>query len=207
MPIYFITDPLNNGYGSYESQLLGTLEEAGVEVVYTDLDALRDSTPLYSGFYRVIFQWFDVDSRGWVPNGMSSDAPKLSVASYMEMMNIKANHRKALITEKEAIISSANPHNASGFHGNMAFKVSGPIINDMLEAEEAVAKFSGGPAELPRVEATEQQGEYAAQYLTERQIFDALLKDIEKSARRRQYLARNVLYCGKRSCGCIERSG
>lgn len=181
MPIFFITDPLNTGYGSYESQLLGTLEDAGVEVVITDLDQLRDSTPLYSGFYRVLFQWFDVDSRGWIPNGMSSDAPKLSLASYMEMMNIKANHRKALITEKEAIISSANPHNASGFHGNMAFKVSGPIINDMLEAEEAVVQFSGGTAMLPRIEAAEGQGQYAAQYLTERQIFDALLKDIDKA--------------------------
>jgi HKD family nuclease len=180
IPIYFITDPLNTGYGSYESLLLGTLEEAGVEVVFTDLDQLRDSTPLYSGFYRVFFQWFDTDSQGWIPNGMSGEAPKLSIASYLEMMNIKANHRKAVITEKEAIVSSANPHNASGLHGNMAFKVSGPIINDMLEAEEAVSKFSGGP-ELPRIQAEEQQGEYAAQYLTERRIFDVLIEDIEKT--------------------------
>lgn len=179
-PIYFITDPLNYGYGSYENQFLGTLEDEGVEVITTDLDKLRDSTPLYSGFYRVIFQWFDAGGKGWVPNGMSSDAPDLTVSSYLKMMNIKANHRKAIITEQEALISSANPHNASGFHGNMAFKVSGPILNDILEAEEAASKMSGGP-ELPRVEAEEQQGEYQVQYVTEGKILDALLQDFEKA--------------------------
>ena len=180
LPIYFITDPLNYGYGSYENQFLGTLEDAGVEVIATDLDKLRDSTPLYSGFYRVIFQWFDAGGKGWVPNGMSSDAPDLTVSSYLKMMNIKANHRKAVITENEALISSANPHNASGLHGNMAFKVSGPVLNDILEAEEAVSRLSDG-ADLPRIEAAEQQGDYQVQYLTERKVLDALLSDIEKT--------------------------
>lgn len=180
LPIYFITDPLNQGYGSYESQLLETLEQAGVEVIVTDLDKLRDSTPLYSGFYRAFFQWFDTGGNGWIPNGMSSEAPDLSLASYLKMMNIKANHRKAIITEQEALVGSANPHNASGFHGNMAFKVSGPVLNDMLESEEAVSKMSGGP-ELPRADVKEQQGEYQVQYVTERKIFDALLQDFEKA--------------------------
>ena len=179
-PIFFITDPLNFGYGSYESQLLGTMRDEGIEVIVTDLDKLRDSTPLYSGLYRVIFQWFDAGGRGWLPNGMASDAPDLSVSSYLKMMNIKANHRKAVITEKEAIISSANPHNASGLHGNMAFKVSGPVINDILESEEAVSIFSGGP-EFPRAEAEEQQGDYQVQYVTEKKVLDSILADIEKT--------------------------
>ncbi|MDN3448810.1 phospholipase D family protein [Planococcus sp. APC 3906] len=180
MPIYFISDPLNIGYGSYQNQFFDTMDKAGIEIIITDLDKLRDSMPLYSGFYRVIFQWFDTGGRGWVPNGMSSDAPDLSIASYLTMLNIKANHRKVVITEKEAIVSSANPHNASGLHGNMAFKVSGEIINDLLEAEEAVSKFSGGP-EFPRIDADEQTGEYQAQYLTEKKIQNGLLADIEKA--------------------------
>lgn len=179
-PIYFITDPLNFGYGSYESQLLGTMRDEGIEVVVTDLDKLRDSTPLYSGLYRVVFQWFDAGGKGWLPNGMSSEAPDLSVSSYLKMMNIKANHRKAVITDKESIISSANPHNASGLHGNMAFKVTGPVLNDILKSEEAVSLFSGGPS-LPRVEAEEQSGEYQVQYVTEKKVLDSLLDDIEKT--------------------------
>lgn len=180
MPIYFITDPLNQGYGSYDNELLDEMKKAGVEVIVTDLDKLRDSTPLYSGFYRAFFQWFDTDGGGWLPNGISSDAPDLKLSSYLKMMNIKANHRKAIITDQEALISSANPHNASGFHGNMAFKVSGPVLNDMLESEEAVSKMSGGP-ELPRTDVKEQQGEYQVQYVTERKILDALLQDLEKT--------------------------
>ncbi len=179
-PIYFITDPLNLGYGSYESLLLETLEAEGVEVIITDLDKLRDSMPLYSGFYRVIFQWFDNPGEGWIANAMSSDAPDMTLSSYLQLMNIKANHRKTVVSEQEAIISSANPHDASGLHGNMAFRVSGPVLDDILEAEEAVSKLSGGP-DFPRAEMPEQTGDYEVQYLTERQILEALVKHIEST--------------------------
>lgn len=179
-PIYFITDPLNIGYGSYESLLLETLEAEGVEVIITDLDKLRDSMPLYSGLYRVIFQWFDNDGEGWIQNGMSSDAPDMTLSSYMKLMNIKANHRKTVVSEQEAIISSANPHDASGLHGNMAFRVSGPVLDDILEAEEAVSKLSGGP-DLPRAEMPEQSGDYELQYVTERQVLKAMLEHIDQT--------------------------
>ncbi len=179
-PIYFITDPLNLGYGSYESLLLETLEAEGVEVIITDLDKLRDSMPLYSGLYRVIFQWFDNDGEGWIANAMSSDAPDMTLSSYMQLMNIKANHRKTVVSEQEAIVSSANPHDASGLHGNMAFRVSGPMLDDILEAEEAVSKLSGGP-DFPRAEMPEQTGDYEVQYLTERQILEELLKHLDST--------------------------
>jgi len=181
MPIVFITDPLNGGYGSYESKWFKQMDDVGIEVVYTDLDALRDSTPLYSGLYRTLFRWGDIGSEGWIGNAMSSDAPKLKLASYMTMLNIKANHRKAVITEKEGLISSGNPHNASGFHGNVAFKVTGAVLNDILEAEESVVNYSNGGT-LPRVEVAEEGvGKYAVQYVTEKKILDALLADIAKT--------------------------
>ena len=61
MPIVFITDPVNIGYGSYDNQWLEKMKAAGVEVVYTDLDPLRDSTPIYSGLYRTTFRWLDTE--------------------------------------------------------------------------------------------------------------------------------------------------
>lgn len=178
MPVIFITDPLNKGYGSYETPWFKKMREAGVEIVYTDLKPLRDSTPIYSGFYRMIFQWFDHDGKGWIANAMSSKAPKMSLSSYLELLNVKANHRKAAVSEKEAIIPSANPHDASGFHGNLAIKVTGPVINDILKSEEAVSLMSDGP-KLPRATFPHQEdGQYAVQYLTEKRILDALLKDL-----------------------------
>lgn len=180
MPIVFITDPLNHGYGSYENEWFKKMRDAGVEIVYTDLDSLRDSTPIYSGIYRIFFQWFDIGGKGWIANAMASDAPKMTIASYMTLLNVKANHRKAVITEKEAIITSSNPHDASGFHGNIALKVTGPILNDILKAEEAVSLFSGGP-KLTRTKTEEENGQYEVQYLTEKKILDKLLADLAQT--------------------------
>ena len=181
MPIIFITDPLNTGYGSYEMEWFAMMEDVGIEVVYTDLDSLRDSTPIYSGLYRMLFRWMDFEKTGWIANAMSSKAPKMTLASYITLLNVKANHRKTVVTDKEALVSSGNPHNASGFHGNIALKVKGTILNDILEAEEAILRYTNGGT-LPRVEEPEPDGgEYAVQYLTEKKILDALLADIAKS--------------------------
>ncbi|WOV84588.1 phospholipase D family protein [Sporosarcina jeotgali] len=181
MPIVFITDPINNGYGSYESKWFGKLKDAGVEVVYTDLDPLRDSMPLYSGLYRTLFRWGDVGGKGWIPNAMASEAPKFRLASYVKLLNVKSNHRKMIATEKAGLVTSSNPHDASGFHGNVAFKVTGPIINDMLESEEAVLNYTTGQSgqTLPRIEAEEpEDGEYAVQYVTEGKIKEVLMDEL-----------------------------
>jgi len=181
MPIIFITDPLNTGYGSYESEWFTMMEDVGIEVVYTDLDQLRDSIPIYSGLYRMLFRWMDFEKTGWIANAMSSKAPKMTLASYITLLNVKANHRKTVVTDKEALVSSGNPHNASGFHGNVALKVKGTVLNDILEAEEAVLRYTNGGT-LPRVEEPKPDGgEYAVQYLTEKKILDALLDDLAKA--------------------------
>jgi hypothetical protein len=46
--IIFITDPVNTVFVSIESPLFKAMEEAGVQVVWTDLDQLRDSNPIIS---------------------------------------------------------------------------------------------------------------------------------------------------------------
>ncbi|WP_336822895.1 phospholipase D family protein [Sporosarcina sp. USHLN248] len=182
MRIVYITDPLNIGYGSYNSIWFDQLEEAGIEVVYTDLEKLRDSTPLYSGLYRTIFQWgTNEGKKGWIPNAMASEAPKMTLSAYLVLLNVKANHRKTIVTDQAAIVTSGNPHNASGFHGNVAMKVKGSVLNDILEAEEAVLHYTNGGT-LPRIETTNgEQGEYEVQYVTEKKILDTLMADIEKT--------------------------
>lgn len=180
MPIFFISDPINRGYGSYENEWFKKMRDANIEIVYTNLDPLRDSMPIYSGIYRAFFQWFDIGGEGWIENAMASKAPKMTIASYMTLLNIKANHRKAVVTDKEAIVTSSNPHDASGYHGNIALKVSGPVLNDILTAEESVSLYSGGP-KLPRVKVKGSDGEYDVQYITESKILDALLYDLAQT--------------------------
>ncbi len=179
--IVIINDPLNTGYDSYYSKWLKKLEDVGVEVVYTDLDTLRDSMPIYSGLYRTLFRWGDIGGKSWIPNAMSKEAPKLRLASYVRLLNVKANHRKVVVTEQSGLVSSSNPHDASGFHGNVAFKVSGAIINDILEAEEAVLNYSTGQTgqTLPRIEVEDaKEGQYKIQYVTEQKIKDVLIKNL-----------------------------
>ena len=79
-----------------------------------------------------------------ISNPFSEDKPKLTIGSYLKMLNLKGNHRKLIGTEKEAMITSANAHDASGFHSNIAFVVRGNIINEILKTEQSVANISGG---------------------------------------------------------------
>ncbi|WP_404457501.1 phospholipase D family protein [Sutcliffiella horikoshii] len=178
--IVFITDEINTTYGSHEAEELSTLEDNGIRVIETNVKVLRDSNPLYSGVWRVFFQWFGQGGSGWIKNPMAKDAPETTVRSYLKLLNIKANHRKVIATDKTAIISSANPHDASGLHSNTAFEVSGNIIGDILKTEQAILDFSGGGT-LPKYTGQAEEGDIAVQLLTERKILDHVLEEIKKS--------------------------
>src|SRR5690606_24917980 len=97
MTILFITDPINEVYGGMTSALLGELRSAGVEVVITDLEALRDSNPLYSPFWRTFVQWWGNSAEGgWMPNPFAPDS-KITLRSWWTLLNFKANHRKVIV--------------------------------------------------------------------------------------------------------------
>ncbi|QAS51352.1 phospholipase D family protein [Halobacillus litoralis] len=180
LKVVFITDKINTVYGSYESETIRRLEDGGVDVVLTNLDKLRDSNPVYSSVWRVFFSWMGTGDDGWIKNPFSKDAPEVTLRSYMKLLNIKANHRKLLVTENSAIVSTANPHDASGFHENVAFKMDGPIIKDILEAEEAVVNYSG-EADFPDYENRsweEQEGPLTTRFVTEGKIYHAILDEL-----------------------------
>jgi len=143
LQIAFITDEINTFYGSYPSKYLEELKSNGIEVVLTDLNALRDSNPLYSGIWNTFMRWSGTEGLGWLPNAFSPQASKVTARSYLKLLNFKANHRKVIATEKSALLTSANFHDASAFHSNIAFEVEGEIIRDILASEKAVAEFSG----------------------------------------------------------------
>ncbi|MGD6833981.1 phospholipase D family protein [Sutcliffiella halmapala] len=185
MEMVFITDEINTTYGSHEAEELKMLEDNGIKVVETHLDVLRDSNPLYSGVWRVFFQWFGQGGSGWIKNPMSKNAPETTVRSYLKLLNVKANHRKVVITDKTAIISSANPHDASGYHSNTAFEVSGSIIGDLLKTEQAILDFSEG-GELPTYhnKADHQSDEnknITVQLLTEGKILKHIIEEIKQT--------------------------
>ncbi len=182
LQVVFITDPVNTGYYSYEDKHLKELEKNDIEVVITSLSELRDSNTLYSAAWRLFFQPFGQDGTGWLPNPLAKEGPKMTIRSYANLFNVKANHRKAVASEKNAIIASANPHNESGFASNIAFKVSGEIIHDIIKAEQAVIDYSGGEIVIDhqdKIEPTD--GEIAIQYLTEGKILESILEEINQA--------------------------
>ena len=180
LKIVFITDEINLTYGSHRSGTLKELRDNDIEVIFTDLDPLRDSNPLYTGIWRVFFQWFGQSGEGWIPNPMAKNAPDVTLRSYLELLNLKANHRKVFVTEKTAIVASANPHDASGFHSNIAFETNGNVIADILEAEQAVSDFSEG-GKLPQFDPVKEAGPIEVQVLTEGKIFKHLLDELRKT--------------------------
>ena len=125
--------------------------KAGIHVIMTDVDRSRDSTPAYSAVWRTFFQWFGQSGTGTLPNLMASEAPDITVRSYLKSLNVKANHRKVVISENTALVTSANIHDASAFHSNIAFETSGDIIRDMLATEQAAVNLTS-PIKLPEYE-------------------------------------------------------
>jgi phosphatidylserine/phosphatidylglycerophosphate/cardiolipin synthase-like enzyme len=147
--IDLITDPINTVYGGAPSPILDRLRQAGINVTVTDLAPLRDSNRLYSPFWRFFTAWMkNTPHGGLLPHPFSSTGPRVTLRSYLALLNFKANHRKVILTEAKgtlhAIVASANAHDASAEHSNTALKVSGTVCNDIYRCEAAVARLSGG---------------------------------------------------------------
>ena len=141
LPIVLITDPINTFYGSYPLPHLERLRAAGVRVVETRLEALRDSNPAYSGLYRAFLAHLP-ELPAVLPNALAPDGPRVSPNAYARLLNFKANHRKVALSEAEAVVSSANPHDASAPNSNLGLRVTGPVVADVLASELAVLDFS-----------------------------------------------------------------
>jgi phosphatidylserine/phosphatidylglycerophosphate/cardiolipin synthase-like enzyme len=202
--VLFITDPINDVYGGAPSPDLAALRAAGVDVVVTDLDRLRDPNPIYSTLWRVGIRWWSGDGAGlgWLPNPLAEGPERVTFRAWARLLNMKANHRKVLVADDGAggligLVGSMNPHDASGAHSNTALQVRGAALTALLASELAVARFSGwrGDWPMPAVVATAAPAATAAttapragpalrlRTLTEGAIRDALLEQIALAQR------------------------
>ena len=145
--IIFISDPVNTVYGAIESPQFTAMERAGVRVVWTDLDKLRDSNPIISKPWRVLIKPWGTGPGKAMKNPMGEG--RISVRSFLKMLNFKANHRKGVITEKALLVASANPHSGSSTHWNMALRVDGAGMAMACESESAILQMSGVEAFRP----------------------------------------------------------
>ncbi|WP_168015673.1 phospholipase D family protein [Halomonas salinarum] len=195
-----ITDPINTFYGGLSPEHLTALREAGINVIMTDLTRLRASNPTWSGIWTLCCRAFgNTSDGGWLPNVLGPG--QVTLRSYLQLLNFNANHRKTLIVDEgeewTGLVTSANPHDASSHHDNVALRFSGPAVLDLLDSERVVARLSGAPGAIPpstdpmfrastpdpAAEATTSpQTAPQVQLLTESGIRDALLAAVQGSA-------------------------
>ena len=179
MPILFVTDPINNFYGAYEEDNLKRLRENGIDVVVTDLNKMRDSNALVSGFYRAYLQWFGTSGGGWIKNFFDKDADKVNIRSILKLANFKGNHRKVLISEKEALVASANPHDPSAHHSNVAMAFHGKSMEDLIRSESIF--FDKLPSVIENFKAEAVTSPYKLKVITEGKIYDEISKNIKET--------------------------
>jgi cardiolipin synthase A/B len=189
--INFITDEFNIRYWSYDHPELKAMQEAGINVVYTDMTYLRDSNYLFSSVWRTLIQWFghpDLDCDKSV-----SDRANICVSSTLRMFNAKANHRKIVIADAVdedgskkyvSLFTSANPDDwGSGYSNTGLYFDKAPValIEEIYESEKSIADFSYGSFEEYSVFDYETSGDASVQFLTEGKVKKNLIKAIDET--------------------------
>lgn len=182
--VWIISDYVNTTYDSHEAYYLKQLQDNGANVVYAGLHELRDANPLYSTFYRMFFRWLPNTKNGWIVNPFGAEEPKVTLTSYLDLLNIKGNHRKMILTENESIFTSANLHDPSGFNSNTGVRVKGEILKDILASERAVVEYStGNTANFPSSEDINihksEEDDLQVAIFTETKIYDEAVRMIK----------------------------
>lgn len=180
MDIVFITDELNNFYGAYTQRNIKKLMESGIDVTITNQSQIRDSNPLYSGFYKFYLSWMGSPEGGIIRNLFDPNGPKITVRSFLRLLNFKANHRKVLVTDKRAIVSSSNPHDPSSNHSNVAVSFYGKAMEDLIKSELGLVE-----KDYPNIKSFKAENKKAPdadlRIITEGKIYDALRDNISKA--------------------------
>lgn len=193
LSILLLTDPINDVYGGAPLPLFDELRTAGIQVVVTALSPLRDPNPAWSAPWRVFAQWWGNSPEGGrLPNPFAPGDAGISVRSWLALLNFKANHRKLIVADRAdgdlaVLVTSANPHDASSAHSNVALRFAeapgdAGLAQWILDSELAVARFSGwsgsigpGKSRAPGAPADA----IHLSFLTEQAIRDHLLQALE----------------------------
>lgn len=177
--IDFITDEINTVYGGSKSREIELLKEHDINIIITNLKPLRDSNPVYSTLWRTFIQWFGNSEDGGIIQHPFSKDDKVSIRSYLRLLNFKANHRKVFVADTTSIISSANPHDGSSAHSNVAFMITGDLWKGIYETESNIVSMSD--SYLQNISRESITGNQKAQILTEKQIKRELLEQLDST--------------------------
>lgn len=194
MVIQVITDPINTSYYGSQSFIFEEMERDGITVTYTNLSPLRDSNPVFSSLWRTFIFPLDtvhnyiVGARytfRWFPNIINQGGEKVTLRSLLTLLNFKANHRKLIVTDSSkggtyhfvSLVTSANPHDGSSSHSNVALKVKGSIAQDIIQSERKIVELAGGTFKDPAVLSSEEsKGDVSVSLITDKAIQKKVLE-------------------------------
>lgn len=152
--ILVMTDPINRGYGTGVPEPFAGMAEAGIVTVFTDLDALRDSNPLYAApvrfygsFLRRLWPLSRLLDRPLLASPFQPASEMFTLRQALRVLFFKANHRKLVITDGPGgdwrlLVSSLNLADASSAHGNAGIRVEGELAAEALLDELACVRWS-----------------------------------------------------------------
>jgi hypothetical protein len=165
LKIVLVTDPGNEAFGGTPSRTLASLEEAGIIVARVRLDRLRDSNPLYSGLWRLLF--------GWWSDPFDETPGQPSLAAWSRMQNSKADQRQLMVADDGAGGWAAMIAPAA----STGLILRGPISQAMIASELQIATWSADDDRLPQAAPMDGRGvgSIDARFLTEGAIEAALL--------------------------------
>ena len=166
LKIVVVTDPGSEILGGTPPMSLASLEQAGVIVARVRLDRLRDSNPLYTGAWRMVF--------GWWSDPFDEMSGQASVAAWSRSHNYKADQRQILMADDGsggwAVVVSAADARAG-------LVLRGALARAMVTSELQVAAWSTDDDRLPAAPSMGGRGvgSIDARFLTEGGIESALL--------------------------------
>lgn len=145
LTVAFVPDPSHRSYADREGLWEDRLRKAGVDFFYSDLLSTGSATylKLWEGL-REVTRRVHLDNQGlmlapiarWatrIPLPFRLNGEWATLRTALNALFLKANHRKMLVTdiagssEMQALVTSANPHNASIPSWNHAIRVRGGV--------------------------------------------------------------------------------
>lgn len=191
LSVNVVTDPINTVYGGVVSPEFSRLEASGISITYTKLALLRDSNLAWSAFWRPLFSWAGNNTGGGLfPHPFQDGGSPVTIRSWANLLNFKANHRKLIVADRRngkggekivTLITSANPHDASSAHGNVALVIDDDVWKDVVSGEQAIALLSGAMIASPNMEiAPPSSGALRATILRDEMIKKKVIALLEK---------------------------
>ena len=149
LKVYVLLDENNNLYGAFEHPFITQMKNAGIDIILVDIFKLKDTFPWYSPIWRTLIKPSgNPQNKGWIGNFYGPMWPKLTLRNLLRALNVKADHRKIFLNEENVMVSSANIHDQSYFHENIAISANGEIKDEVLRGLQLVANFSNGKIDI-----------------------------------------------------------